>query len=261
MAVPPGYAQEYLGQMPAANCVQLGGVPDSTITDDNNPDPPRNCWRHHTSTQGDAATGASTGVAAPAPVVSNGGGGTDQTGNALQAGGAALTLFGQFLQNFEDSQQPAYDENAAKVDAYFAQKAAEERALRQQAHALNEEGRAAAAQGQTAVAMVKFQLALDNAEQAGDAQNADIYRDNMNTMRAYIAYDSGLRSWKSGDYPLAKKKFSEAIHLAQLAGKNELVKDMKDQIASLSQGVSAAAPPAERADSQCTQVNGQLLCQ
>ncbi|HWA50965.1 MAG TPA: hypothetical protein VG742_22040, partial [Dongiaceae bacterium] len=91
MAISAGYGQEYLGQMPAANCVQLGGVPDSTITDDNNPDPPRNCWRHHTSTQGDAA-GASTGVAAPAPVVSNGGGGTNQTGNALQTGGAALTL-------------------------------------------------------------------------------------------------------------------------------------------------------------------------
>ena len=40
-------AQEYLGEYTGMACRGLGGKPDSTITDDENPDPVRGCWRYY----------------------------------------------------------------------------------------------------------------------------------------------------------------------------------------------------------------------
>lgn len=44
-SAPSIFAQEMIGMMTRAQCVAQGGIPDSSLTDRDNPDPPRPCRR------------------------------------------------------------------------------------------------------------------------------------------------------------------------------------------------------------------------
>lgn len=251
-------AQQYLGQMTAADCRAKDGSPDSSITDDANPDPPRGCWKHFTSRSA-AGSGGST-TTTTTTVTTTSGGGDNTAAVALQVGGAALNLLGQIIEAFGDDQPataPAETASMAEVEAIQAQEAA---VLAEEARNLNEAGRQAAADGKTVVALAKFQRALDTAEQIRDNENTGLYRDNMNTMQAYIAYDFGLRSWRSGNYESARKRFNEAIHYAQIANKDDLAREITNGIKKLPKKGSADTD-ANQGSGICMQINGEIVCE
>jgi hypothetical protein len=257
-------AQEYLGQMRAADCVQRGGTPDSSITSDEDPDPIRNCWRYHTSSGATVTDGAASSTSTTTGAVSASGSNTNSAATALQVGGTALMFFGQFLSTLDEggNTEPPPNPYAAQQAQFEAVKKAEQAALRREAHELNEEGRRYAEQGKTAVAMVSFSRAVDNAEKVGDYQNVDIYRDNMNLMKSYIAYDTGVRAWNNGRQEAARKSFNEALYLARQAHRDELAGKMAQQIKNLPvTGDGASDEAKEAAEQQCVSINGQLHCQ
>jgi hypothetical protein len=250
-------AQEYLGQMRAADCINQGGSPDSSITSDDEPDPIRNCWRHHSAGSGAGGSGGTTNgggavTLTPAPQ------GPSDAAIGLQVGGAALNMLRQLIQSL-DSGEPVQMNNpyAAEQAEIDARKAAEIRQLREDAHAENERGRKAAEDGRTTAAMAAFALALDKAEQAGDYDNIDIYRENMNLMKAYIAYDSGILAWKNGRRDAANKRFNEAFFLAREAERESLAQDMRRVVAEL----QARAGATTTSQQQCSSINGELYCQ
>jgi hypothetical protein len=255
-------AQEYLGQMSAADCRQRGGAPDSSITDENNPDPPRGCWRHFTTGSqigGSAASGGNQ-VTTTTNIVTAGE--TNTAAIALQVGGQALIVLGQIIEALDtgDSEQQGNqvgEQNLAQVEAIKEQ---EKEVLRQEAHRFNEEGRAAAAQGRTVVAMLNFENALDRADQINDLENLNIYRDNMNTMRAYIAYDTGLRAWRNRRYDAARKSFAEAISYAQMTSDNHLAQNISKGIRKLPADADSVNNTAPEVPIACSLINGQTIC-
>ena len=252
-------AQQYLGQMTAADCRSRGGSPDSSITDDANPDPPRGCWKHFTSGSAAGSSGSTT-TTTTTTVTTTSGGGDNTAAVALQVGGAALNLLGQIIEAFGDDQPattPAETASMAEVEAIKAQEAA---VLAEEARNLNEAGRQAAADGKTVVALAKFQRALDTAEQINANENMGLYRDHMNTMQAYIAYDFGLRSWRSGNYEGARKRFDEAIHFAWLANKDDLAREITNGIKKLPKKGSADTN-TNQGNGICMQINGEIVCE
>ncbi len=251
-------AQEYLGQMRGADCVSRGGSPDSSITSDDEPDPIRNCWRHHTSGSNVSGSGGNAGSAVVAPSAPAG---PSDAAVGLQVGGAVLQFLGQIISNMEqggDSAPPVnpYIETQKQLDAVAEQ---ERQRVRQEAHDFNERGRREAEAGNTAAAMVSFQQALERAERIKDFDNRDIYRDNMNLMKAYIAYDFGARAWRHGDYSVAKKRFGEALAYARDAHREPLVGKMRAEIDAMAAKVS---DPGAKSSSQqnCMFINGEALC-